>query len=252
MGWRIAIAIAAGLAFVSGAVHAQSSPDVAVAAEAAVQRGLEATARGDHAAALDAYYEAARLVPNANVPHKLAGEALEALGRWVDAMAEYDRYLALNPTGKAAPDVRARLDRIAQDHVATLEAQCAPDGAEVLLDGRLVGVTPLGPVRVLAPGRYALEIRAVGRISQSESIQIAAGAAHVIRCELPPISLNLPPPAPDAPNVDRVLASPRPWYKRRAVLIPAVGVAVVGAIVGAYFLTRPGVPDSDGGAHSFP
>lgn len=90
----------------------------------ALRRGHVALLGDELDAALDAYHEAASLVPDRPLPHASLGEVLGRLGRTAEAIAEYDLALALTPDDAIVAEARALL-------FETLPTPAAPDASEV-------------------------------------------------------------------------------------------------------------------------
>src|SRR5262245_25227055 len=221
-------AIIVALVLCGATVRAQPQPDDSIQrAEQAMQRGIAATARGEHEAALSAYREASKLVPDANLPHKLAGEALEALGRFPDAAAEYRRYIEIKPDAKGVVEVRARLDKLEREHIATLEVRCDLVGAFVELDGKPIGKTPLAPITLVAPTKVTIALTALGHTKREEQIDVPAGVLTPYECKLEPVRSATPPPAGTA--IDHRVPPPEPhepkWYRRWQIIVPVALVA---------------------------
>jgi tetratricopeptide (TPR) repeat protein len=81
----------------------------------ALRRGHVAALRGRHDAAIDAYGEAAGIAPDRALPHASIGGILSKMNRLPDAVAAYERALALAPRDEAAlrgnAEVLTRLGR---------------------------------------------------------------------------------------------------------------------------------------------
>src|SRR5512144_2357174 len=73
----------------------------------ALRRGHVALLGGELDAALLAYREAADLVPDRALPHASMGTVLERLGRREEALAAFDRALAIAPDDEATRRARA-------------------------------------------------------------------------------------------------------------------------------------------------
>ena len=113
-------------------------------------------------------------------------------------------------------------------------------GAEVLLDGRRVGRTPLArPIRGLPLGAHRLEVRAPGHSRFVEEVQVRFQKTTRVAVRLvvdPNAAVELPRPAGPRP-------APRRWYDSAWFLIGAgVAAVVVGGVVG-YSLADDGVID---------
>lgn len=217
-------------------------------------RGIAARDRGDHEAALTEFRDAQRLAPGANVPNKLAGETLEKLARYSEAIAAYRRYLELTPNGKSAPELRTRIDRIERAHFATLVFACRPNGARVIVDGREIGIVPLAPRIVPAPKSYEVTVEAQGFVAASSKLDVTPGAQFDVPCSLAPLDLR-PKALPESPPVTKhvdTFETPRPWYRRPVVVGPLIGAAVAAVSVGLYLTFSDDIPDSAGGQHPLP
>jgi hypothetical protein len=94
--------------------------------------------------------------------------------------------------------------------------------AQVTLDGKVVGVTPLAPLRDLAVGVHTIELRKAGYVTAVHSVPVPRDEVVLVQAEL----------------VDEL--SLLPWYQRWYVWGPAAaGIVVVGgaaAAVTAYAL----------------
>lgn len=232
----------------ASSVRAQPAPadDSTQKAEQAMQRGIAASTAGDFETALAAYREAAQLVPNANIPHKLEGEALEQLGRYREALAAYREYIAIKPDAKAADDIRARMTRIEQEHFGTLDVACKTTGTFIEIDGESAGITPLPAIVHEAPATLHVVVSAPGHIKRAQDIRLAPGTHASLDCSLEPtVEVRLAPG-----TVAVVAAAPphKPWYRRWTFIGPAIGVAAGLVAVGVYIaVTSCAAPN---GCHS--
>jgi CRISPR/Cas system-associated exonuclease Cas4 (RecB family) len=92
---------------------------------------------------------------------------------------------------------------------ARLAIDSTPPGAEVLLDGQPIGVTPLRDVR-LAAGEHALTLRREGHRSHAMRVSLAAGAERQLEISLDSLTSHL-----------------RPWtWVTAACAVASLGVAV--------------------------
>ena len=201
------------------AVALAASP--ATDADAALKRGVELRRRGDDAQALAEFQRAFALVAS---PRALAqiGFAEQALGRWRDAEEHLGQALAGGDDAWIQNN-RATLlkSRTAVGaHLGALEVLGAPPGAELRVEGRVVGRLPLArPVRVAA-GNVGVEVRADGYLPASRSTNIAVGeltreTIGLQRLDPPPappaLGESRPPPRAPAPVGD-LRPSPPPVY----------------------------------------
>jgi tetratricopeptide (TPR) repeat protein len=133
------------------ATEARAEGDNAeVEAKAAMKRGINAFARHDAEAALAEYKKAEKLVPDANVPHRYAAEALVELDRYEEAIQEYETYLRIKPDVSDASEVRQRMESARAKIDGTVDVRSSPSGAAVFVDGSSTkaGTTPLTGLRL--------------------------------------------------------------------------------------------------------
>jgi tetratricopeptide (TPR) repeat protein len=114
----------------------------------ALRRGHVAALRGRNEAAVDAYGEAAEIAPDRALPHVSIGAILVKMGRLDDALASYERAIALAPRDEGAlrglADVHGRagrrtdaaeaLDRLAEGLDAAGRLADATDAARRALE----------------------------------------------------------------------------------------------------------------------
>jgi hypothetical protein len=261
-----------GLVFcVCVALSALSSPVCAQPrrdpSEALVQRGLDLRRRGQDEAAYNIFEEAWNL---SHAPRARAqmGLAAQALGRWSSA----DRFLREALSASTDPWVterRAVLERSLVEidaHLGSLEVRCNVEGAEVRIDGVLMGTTPLGAPLRLPAGTVAIQLRAPGHLEVMRQAVVTLGGAtreqiDMMRIGAPPVGTPpvvtppvvtppvvtppvvtppvvtppvVTPPVVITPPVDT--APPSSASTRRALAWTAGGVAVAGVALGAVFL----------------
>lgn len=245
---RLVGLVAVSIAYLTtfGPAGAQPQPDDQQRAEQAMQRGIDASSRGDYEAALAAFREAAQLAPDANAPHKFAGETLEALDRWIEAIAEYRHYVEINPDAKGVAEIRRRIERIESMRIGVIEIRCSPLETAIELDGKQLGPMP-GAVTVLAPSTISIAMSATGYVTKRDTIDVRPGEHVRFECVLarPEVVVATPPALP-------IRTVTKPWYRRWSVIGPAIAVAVAAIGTGMYFAFAGGAPSSDGGSHTFP
>jgi tetratricopeptide (TPR) repeat protein len=188
-------------ALCSGGAQAQAPAPVtapvtapaAAEADALILQGLKLREQGQDAEALELFKRAQELAPT---PRALAQRALaeQALGDWVQAEIHLREALA------AADDPwivqhRVALDgalAVIGDHLGYLQINGGLDGAELWLDGRLVGRLPLlAPLRVVV-GRPLLEVTVPGHYPVRREITIKAGSLSTESIELAKVPAEPP------------------------------------------------------------
>lgn len=169
---------------------AAPAPGVTEVAEsdALILEGVKLREQGKDAEALAVFVRAQALAPT---PRALAQRALaeQALGDWVQADAHLREALAASDDPWIARN-RQALDgalAVIGDHLGQLQVNGGVAGAELRLDGQLVGTLPLGgPLRVVV-GRPMLEVTAAGYHPVRREIAIKAGSLSTETIELVPL-----------------------------------------------------------------
>lgn len=161
------------------------------------REGLSRFQAEDYRAAITAFEQAAELVPSADLWFNIA-RAHEELDEYEQAADAYARYLR----DRVDPPDRARVEeRIAtlreQAEAARLAARRAPTtgtlrvesdvrGAEVAIDGRAVGTTPIPLPLTLAAGRQELAVDRSGYVPFRATVGIEPGVSTAARVSLEP------------------------------------------------------------------
>lgn len=166
------------------------------------KRTKEATA--EYERALAAYQKAFDLVHNPKVLFPIA-TAEEKLGRWVDAAGHYRSFLA--DAGDIDAKLRAEAERRLENvkfNLGVLALSVTPDGAQISIDGAVVGTSPLAAPLFLAAGEYTLAITADGHKPLEQKLTIEAGSESERTFELESAAVIIdtprPPPPPPAPE----------------------------------------------------
>ena len=143
-----------------------------------VTRGIAMRAEGKDAEALQLFEKAAELDPgSARVQVHLA-TVHQALGNWLLAddyltlALEQQNHSYINRHRESLDEAR----RVIDANIGKLAVEGQPAGAEVWLNGRLVGTLPLAkPVRATV-GSYTLDVRLEGHYPSQRPISITGGA----------------------------------------------------------------------------
>ncbi|HVZ75584.1 MAG TPA: hypothetical protein VHJ20_24595 [Polyangia bacterium] len=220
----------------SGARAAEPTAAAKAEARASFEKGLAASHDDRFADALAAFERAYALAPDHRVLYNVA-QVRVVLGRFAEAADAYEAYLAA-----AGPDVGEDRRRevsaalaAALAHVATLDVRVSEEGADVRVDGRLVGTAPLAaPVRV-TEGRHTVEALAPNRPAQVREVEVVGGAATTIAFEIPPpLELEIKAPAPRFQTPNLVTAhAPPPAHRWRPLGYGLAGAGLVTTAVGA-------------------
>jgi tetratricopeptide (TPR) repeat protein len=171
------------------------------------QKGLAAFADQRFAEAAEEFDAAYKLSPAFKLLYNI-GLVDVALGRSVEAVDAFDRYLKQGASAIPADRRREVSDEIEKQlaRIGTVSIRTFPEGAEIRIDGALIGRTPLSkPVRVNA-GRHTVEAILAGYSTQTREIAISGKAENAIEMTLDAI----PAPAPSGPAIPVEPALPMP------------------------------------------
>jgi hypothetical protein len=202
----IVTVIAASTALPRGAHAAATKSDTLV------NQGVELRRNGDDQGALALLQQAYALDHAPRAAGQL-GLCEQALGRWADAE------LYITESLKAEADAWVKKNRrtledalvIVKSHIARVEVEGEPGGAEIWVNGVLAGKLPLAaPVRVSA-GEIEIELRAPGFVRETKTMRLEAGQYQriVLRASkqvasppaAPPSAAPAPPPAASTTTV---------------------------------------------------
>jgi hypothetical protein len=138
-----------------------------------------------------------------------AGQCLKALHRYVNAIELLQRWMERHAGTAPAEEtatVTAALQEM-QQYVGELSVTVAVPGAQVLLDGGVLGTAPLdGPVAVDA-GRHVLEATSEGYVPARTEVLVPGSERLEVTLALEPVPAPVEPRTPDVPPIDRTPAS---------------------------------------------
>jgi hypothetical protein len=139
------------LALVAQATPSPASPDEKARAQVLLKEGAKLYEKGALAPALEKFNQAYAEYPSPKLLFNI-GQASRDLGRLAEAMSAFERFLT------EATDAPADMTTEAKKSVAELEGklgklriQCAKPGAEVSVDGKLVGLAPIAELIWVMP-----------------------------------------------------------------------------------------------------
>jgi hypothetical protein len=213
-----------------------ASEESKAAAHAHFDKGLAASNDqrfGDAAVEFEKAYE---LFPDFRVLYNI-GKVRVALGRSAEAVDAFEAYLAKGGAEVAEERQQELRDAIAtqMSHVATLAIRVSPDGAELRVDGKLVGLAPLPAPLRLTEGKHTVEAMLPGRPVQLRELELPGASALDVVLDFP-LAAPLAVPAPAAPAsslVDKSSSAGEPSRRRRTVGTVVAAVGLVATLAGA-------------------
>jgi hypothetical protein len=222
--------------FLSSPAVAEPTEAERLAAQRDLKEGNQLFALGEYQRALERYQAAYQRVPSVKLFFNF-GQAYRQLGRDVEAAESYERFLA------ESPDTPSEVRREAQQHLGAMlgrigyaQVSADVDGADVLVDGRSHGPTPLrGPIR-LTPGPHQVVVQAKPGPPYLERIEVEARKTVLVKARF--ADRAVPAAAPQLRSAPVALVRTRregeaPPLRRVGQIAVAAGVvmAVAGGVV---------------------
>ena len=185
------------------ASSARAETDAKAAAREHFQKGVAAFDERRFAEASEEFEAAYRLSPAFVVLYNIA-QVDVILGRSVEAVDAFDKYLKQGASAISAErrrEVQAEIEKQAA-RIGTIAVRSSPAGAELRVDGALVGKSPLAhPLRVTA-GRHTVGAILDGHTPVVREVDVAGRAEIALELLLEPVaapSAGAPAPAPAPP-----------------------------------------------------
>jgi tetratricopeptide (TPR) repeat protein len=173
--------------------------DAKAAARARFQKGVAAFDDRRYAEAADEFEAAYRLSPAFVVLYNI-GQVDVILGRSVEAVDAFDKYLKQGAAAIPAErrrEVEAEIEKQTA-RIGTIAARTIPDGAELRVDGALVGTTPLPKVVRVTAGHHTVAATMKGRTTEVREVDVGGRAEIALELTLAAISAETPAAAPVA------------------------------------------------------
>ena len=262
----ISLALAAALTLPAAPLYAQTTPttkdtksDTKKTPATAPAAGAAATAKpdlneakkryasgekkfkaGDWQGALDDFSAADAIKPTPQSARYI-GLCDDRLGKFPDAIAAYDRFLADVPPKmtKEADETKAREAEI-KAMPGKVHVEATPAKAQVAVAGKPAVTAPAD--FDLAPGKYQLHVTADGYTSQDKDVDVTFASEQDVKIDLepapapppPPVVAVAPPPPPPPPPPAPPPAEPRsklPAYVTGGLAVVAAGVGTVFGVM---------------------
>lgn len=251
---RFPIAILLAVAALAWSAPAMAQPDEAAKREAAklLREGDTHFKRGDYytrkerpekateeyQTALSRYEQAFDQFPSPKIYFPIA-QAEEKLGRHLDAIRHYRQLI--EESDDLSDDVRsAALDRIDEvmQHVVMLVLIIEPDGANITIDGEVVGQAPATEPFILPPGEHTIAVTAEGYTPFEATEDLAAGeqAQRTIELDKIPVVVEKPKPRPPRQEPVSAVDKTRLWVGLGAT----GGFAALATITGLVAVSKHG------------
>jgi hypothetical protein len=219
----------------SGGSGASPAPTAAAKkqGETHFRQGVKLYQEGDFNGALVEFRKSYEAVPNAGVLYNV-GQSQYQLNDYAGALGTFESYLAKGGTSvpKARRTEVEREIQTLKERTAHLHITSNQDGAEVTIDGEVVGVTPLATDPVVSIGKRTIHVAKSGFTAADKKVEVAGGEVLPISLDLTEIVVKEDPPPPPPPK-----APPPPPPARSVPIVPwvvtgvlAAGTAVTGVL----------------------
>lgn len=178
------------IAFTITAILLAALPRLAAAddheiAKAKFQEGMALIKEENYPAALAAFEESYKLVPKPGLLYNIA-MCQKALFRYVESIASFKKYVSAMGAN-IKPEMRLTVDQAISDMqklVGTVLIDGAPDGADVFIDDRAVGATPLKEPLITDPGQHSIRVERDGFKPLRTEVTVPSGATIAVRAAL--------------------------------------------------------------------
>lgn len=219
-------------------------PDAAAKQEAArrFETAIGLYEDSDYQLALAEFERVYELVPDYRVLYNI-GQVSMQLGRYARALRTLREYMSRG--GDAIPNDRRSSVRsdieLLETRTATLMLDIQPDGAEVWVDGVLVGQAPLAQPLVVDVGERTVQVRLAGYVGRTQAITLAGSDRRDVVLKLDPEPTTAAAtPTPNATGAGMLKPTPPPVSKPRTLLWVGWGTtatlaagSAVAAVLGA-------------------
>ncbi|HWA70816.1 MAG TPA: PEGA domain-containing protein [Polyangiaceae bacterium] len=216
-------------AIADAAPAAAPTPEAIKEAAERYQRGLSIYAEGEYLLALVEFERAYQLAPNYRVLYNI-GQVRIQLARYAKALEALQEYLKQGGDEIANERREAVMNdlKMLGERTAKLRLTINEPGADISIDGVLVGTAPLAEPIVVDAGEHTVEVRKGGFYDKSSFVTVAGREEAEVKVDL----VKMPPSAVVERHTDRYVEQ-KPdrslmWIGWTATGTLAVGAGVVG------------------------
>jgi len=258
------------LAILAQASPSAGDPQAKAQAQALLGQGTKLYQQGDVAGALEKFNAAYAAYPSPKLMFNIA-QANRDLGRPVEALEAFEKFLAgaADASSETVADVRRSVAEL-QGRLGRIQIDCETAGAEVSVDGKSVGLTPLPDPIWATPGHHQVTAKHASAAPAIEDADVSAGSVSTVTMRMLPLAVPVVAPAPKAASSFDVQAAPPSsstsegwwlgrkwtWVAAGSTVLLAAGAITAGALMQSKFDSlrsscgagnpdRPGCSQSD-------
>jgi len=236
------------------------SSEAKAKAQALLNEGAQYYERAEFADALDKFDQAYEAFPSPKLLFNI-GQASRELGRPVDAVEAFEKFL--EQASEAPPEMIAEARRSVDEllpRVGKLLIDCGISGAEITVDGKRVGESPISDLIRVEPGTHQVTVTHEGMTPAIENVTVAAGTVQTVVLRLralvevpvtPTVPVVVPASVPEqAPEPDQGVAGTAKqsaagqgwwlgrkwtWVAAGSTVVLAAGAAIEGLAMQSKF-----------------
>jgi hypothetical protein len=230
-----------------------NTPDAKTKAQILLKEGARLYEQGSLVEALEKFNQAYAEFASPKLLYNI-GQTCRDLGRPAEAMEAFERFLA------EAPDASFDMTAEARNSVAELRVklgrlhiQCTTPKAEISIDGKVVGLSPLPDLLWATPGKHQVTARHPDTTPAVEDVEVQIGSVDTVNLVLHPLAKIVVATPPIVTKLDvRDNASPQPqntaeadkgfwlgrtwtWVAAGSAVALAGGAMIVGASMKSKF-----------------
>jgi tetratricopeptide (TPR) repeat protein len=212
---------------------AESSPAISDRARALYMEGIKAADAKNWSAAHAAFLEAYKQSDHYQIAANLGSMEVK-LGRYRDAAEHLAIYLRKAPQDKVKDRMRALafFDE-AKKKVGTVQVRVNVNGAEILVDDKVVTLSPPVDDIFVEPGPRFIKARMAGHKSSETTIEASPGSTHQVALQLEKMgSTTAAPPPPPPKPAPPPPPGPEPFKPKKELIIAGIAVGAVGILGG--------------------
>jgi hypothetical protein len=176
---------------------ATPAPDAKARAQVTLKEGTLLYQQGAYADALEKFEQAYSVFPSPKLFFNI-GQANRELGRPVEAVAAFERFL--DEAGDASPSLTTEARRSVNElapKIGKLLIDCGVLDAEITVDGKVVGKSPLADMVRVGPGRHQVTATHPTMVPVVQTVEVAAGTVQTV--SIRPRGLADTAPVPQVP-----------------------------------------------------
>jgi hypothetical protein len=224
------------------AILAQASPSTGdsqnkVQARTLLDQGTKLYEHGDVAGALEKFQAAYAAFPSPKLMFNI-GQANRDLHRHLEALEAFEKFLADAPDAlpEMTADARKSVSQL-QKKLGQVQIDCMTSGAEVSVDGKQVGRTPLHDLIWATPGHHQITAKHESVAPAVEEVDVKAGSVSTVTLRLAAAVAAAPVPAPAATPALDLRTSSIPsgasegwWIGRKWTWVAAGSTVLLAAV----------------------